>query len=84
MLARFRAGEQKEFADLRRSLMKLCDLRHLMKQVAWLEDFARRNGVSREIVLERWRSRGREDVTTEEGRRRWRQIWESYCCIDNL
>ena len=68
MLERNVTGEPEEFARLRGSIVKVCDIAHFNRNMAILKEDARKRGISFLAALYVWEKNGCIDCTIENGR----------------
>ena len=68
MLERHVTGEPEEFARLRGSIVKVCDIEHFNRVMTILRDDAKKRGVSFQAALYVWEKNGCIDCTIENGR----------------
>lgn len=76
MLERNVNGEPEEFARLRGSIVKVCDIEHFNRNMAILKEDARKNGINFETALYVWERSRCADLTTKSG-------WREYCRVYN-
>ena len=67
MLERHVTGEPEEFARLRGSIVKVCDIEHFNKVMATLKEDARKRGISFLAALYVWEVAHTPDLATESG-----------------
>ena len=67
MLERHVKGEPEEFARLRGSIVKVCDLEHFNKVMTALKEDAKRRGISFQAALYVWEVAHTPDLTTKSG-----------------
>ena len=67
MLDRHVTGEPEEFARLRGSIVKVCDIAHFNKVMSILKDDAKKRGVSFHTSLYVWEVAHTPDLTKESG-----------------
>lgn len=75
MLERHVTGEPEEFARLRGSIVKVCDIEHFNKVMTALKDDARKRGVSFQASLYVWEVAHTPDLTTEAGRSEYNRVY---------
>ena len=67
MLERHVTGEPEEFARLRGSIVKVCDIEHFNKVMTILREDARKRGISFQASLYVWEVAHTPDLTAESG-----------------
>ena len=67
MLERNVTGEPEEFARLRGSIVKVCDIAHFNKVMTALKEDAKKRGISFLAALYVWEVAHTPDLTTESG-----------------
>ena len=67
MLERHVTGEPEEFARLRGSIVKVCDIEHFNKVMTALKEDAEKRGISFPAALYVWEISRTPDLTTESG-----------------
>ena len=67
MLERHVTGEPEEFARLRGSIVKVCDIEHFNRVMSVLKDDAKRRGISFHAALYAWELAHTPDLTAESG-----------------
>lgn len=75
MLERHVDGEPEEFARLRGSIVKVCDIEHFNRVMTILRDDARRRGVSFQAALYVWEVAHTPDLATESGRSEYSRVY---------
>ena len=67
MLERHVKGEPEEFARLRGSIVKVCDIEYFNKVMTALKEDAKRRGISFQAALYVWEVAHTPDLTTKSG-----------------
>ena len=67
MLERNVTGEPEEFARLRGSIVKVCDIEHFNRVMSVLREDAKKRGISFLAALYAWEVAHTPDLTTESG-----------------
>ena len=67
MLERHVNGEPEEFARLRGSIVKVCDIEHFNKVMTILREDAKKRGISLQAALYVWEVAHTPDLTAESG-----------------
>ena len=75
MLERHVTGEPEEFARLRGSIVKVCDIEHFNKVMSILRDDARKRGISFQAALYVWEVSHAPDLTTESGMAEYSRVY---------
>lgn len=75
MLERHVNGEQEEFARLRGSIVKVCDIEHFNKVMSVLKEDAKKRGVSFQAALYVWEVAHTPDLTTESGMAEYSRVY---------
>ena len=75
MLERHVTGEPEEFARLRGSIVKVCDIEHFNKVMSILRDDARKRGVSFQAALYVWEVAHTPDLTTKSGMEEYNRVY---------
>ena len=75
MLNRHVKGEPEEFARLRGSIVKVCDIEHFNKVMTTLKEEARKRGVSFQSALYMWEVAHTPDLTTESGMAEYSRVY---------
>ena len=75
MLERHVTGEQEEFARLRGSIVKVCDIEHFNKVMTVLKEDARKRGISFPAALYVWELSHTPDLTTESGMAEYSRVY---------
>lgn len=75
MLERHVTGEPEEFARLRGSIVKVCDIEHFNKVMAILKEDARKRGIGFHAALYVWEVAHTPDLTTQSGREEYTRVY---------
>ena len=75
MLERHVTGEPEEFARLRGSIVKVCDIEHFNKVMSILRDDARKRGVSFQAALYVWEVAHTPDLNTKSGMEEYNRVY---------
>ena len=75
MLERNVTGESEEFARLRGSIVKVCDIEHFNKVMTILKEDARKRGISFPAALYMWEVAHTPDLTTESGMAEYSRVY---------
>ena len=75
MLERHVTGEPEEFARLRGSIVKVCDIEHFNRVMAILRDDARKRGISFHAALYVWEVAHTPDLTAESGMSEYNRVY---------
>ena len=75
MLERHVTGEPEEFARLRGSIVKVCDIEHFNKVMSILKDDARKRGISFQASLYVWEVAHTPDLTAESGMSEYNRVY---------
>lgn len=75
MLERHVNGEQEEFARLRGSIVKVCDIEHFNRVMSVLKEDAEKRGVSFHAALYVWEVSHTPDLTTESGMSEYSRVY---------
>ena len=75
MLERNVTGEPEEFARLRGSIVKVCDIEHFNKVMTILKEDARKRGISFPAALYMWEVAHTPDLTTESGMAEYSRVY---------
>lgn len=67
MLERHVNGEPEEFARLRGSIVKVCDIEHFNRVMTILRDDAKKRGISFQAALYAWEVAHTPDLATQSG-----------------
>ena len=74
MLERHVTGEPEEFARLRGSIVKVCDIEHFNKVMSVLKDDAKKRGISFPAALYVWEVAHTPDLATESGMSEYNRV----------
>ena len=75
MLERNVTGEPEEFARLRGSIVKVCDIEHFNKVMSVLKEDARKRGISFPAALYVWEVAHTPDLATESGMAEYSRVY---------
>ena len=75
MLERNVTGEPAEFARLRGSIVKVCDIEHFNRVMTILRDDAKKRGISFHAALYVWEIALTPDLTTESGMAEYSRVY---------
>ena len=75
MLKRNVTGEPEEFARLRGSIVKVCDIAHFNRVMTILKEDARKRGVSFQAALYVWEVARTPDLATESGMAEYNRVY---------
>ena len=75
MLERHVTGEPEEFARLRGSIVKVCDIEHFNRVMAILKDDAKKRGISFHAALYVWEVAHTPDLATESGMSEYNRVY---------
>ena len=75
MLERHVNGEQEEFARLRGSIVKVCDIEHFNRVMTLLKEDAKKRGISFQAALYVWEVAHTPDLTTESGMAEYSRVY---------
>lgn len=75
MLKRHADGEPEEFARLRGSIVRVCDIEHFNKVMSVLREDARRRGISFHAALYVWEVAHTPDLTAESGMSEYSRVY---------
>lgn len=75
MLERHVTGEQEEFARLRGSIVKVCDIEHFNRVMTLLREDARKRGVSFPAALYVWEVAHTPDLTAKSGMDEYSRVY---------
>ena len=75
MLERHVTGEPEEFARLRGSIVKVCDIEHFNRNMSILREDARRRGISFQASLYVWEVAHTPDLTAESGMAEYNRVY---------
>lgn len=75
MLKRHVNGEPEEFARLRGSIVRVCDIEHFNKVMSVLREDARRRGISFHAALYVWEVAHTPDLTAESGMSEYSRVY---------
>ena len=75
MLKRNVTGEPEEFARLRGSIVKVCDIEHFNRNMAVLKEDARKRGISFHAALYVWEVSRTPDLATESGMAEYSRVY---------
>ena len=75
MLERHVSGEPEEFARLRGSIVKVCDIEHFNRNMSILREDARRRGISFQASLYVWEVAHTPDLTAESGMAEYNRVY---------
>ena len=75
MLERHVNGEPEEFARLRGSIVKVCDIEHFNRVMTILRDDAKKRGISFQAALYVWEMAHTPDLATESGRSEYNRVY---------
>lgn len=75
MLKRHVDGESEEFARLRGSIVRVCDIEHFNKVMSVLREDARRRGISFHAALYVWEVAHTPDLTAESGMSEYSRVY---------
>ena len=75
MLKRNVTGEPEEFARLRGSIVKVCDIEHFNRNMAVLKEDARKRGISFHTALYVWEVARTPDLATESGMAEYNRVY---------
>ena len=76
MLNRHVTGEPEEFARLRGSIVKVCDIAHFNRNMAILKEDARKRGISFQAALYVWEVARTPDLTAESGMEEYNRVYK--------
>ena len=76
MLNRNVTGEPEEFARLRGSIVKVCDIEHFNRNMSILKENARKNGDNWLTALYVWEVAHTPDLTTESGMAEYNRMYK--------
>ena len=75
MLDRHVTGEPEEFARLRGSIVKVCDIAHFNRNMAILKEDAKKRGISFQASLYVWEVAHTPDLTAESGMEEYSRVY---------
>ena len=75
MLERHVNGEPEEFARLRGSIVKVCDIEHFNRVMSVLRDDAKKRGISFPAALYVWEVAHTPDLATESGMSEYNRVY---------
>ena len=75
MLERHVSGEPEEFARLRGSIVKVCDIEHFNRVMTILREDARKRGISFQAALYVWEVAHTPDLATESGMSEYNRVY---------
>ena len=75
MLERHVNGEQEEFARLRGSIVKVCDIEHFNRVMTILREDAKKRGISFHAALYVWEVAHTPDLTAESGMSEYNRVY---------
>ena len=75
MLERHVTGEPEEFARLRGSIVKACDIEHFNRVMTILRDDAKKRGISFHAALYVWEVAHTPDLATESGMSEYNRVY---------
>lgn len=75
MLERNVTGEPEEFARLRGSIVKVCDIEHYNRNMSILKEDAKKRGISFPASLYVWEVAHTPDLTTESGMSEYSRVY---------
>lgn len=75
MLERHVDGEPREFARLRGSIVKVCDIEHFNRVMSILKEDARERGISFHAALYVWEIAHTPDLATESGMSEYSRVY---------
>ncbi len=75
MLERHVTGEPEEFARLRGSIVKVCDIEHFNKVMSVLREDAKKRGVSFHAALYVWEVAHTPDLTAKSGMDEYSRVY---------
>lgn len=75
MLERHVIGEPEEFARLRGSIVKVCDIEHFNRNMAILKEDAKKRGISFPAALYVWEVARTPDLTAESGMAEYSRVY---------
>lgn len=75
MLERHVTGEPEEFARLRGSIVKVCDIEHFNRVMSVLKDDAKKRGISFPAALYVWEVAHTPDLATESGMSEYNRVY---------
>ena len=75
MLERHVNGEPEEFARLRGSIVKVCDIEYFNKVMTILRDDAKKRGVSFQAALYVWEMAHTPDLATKSGMSEYNRVY---------
>ena len=75
MLERHVTGEPEEFARLRGSIVKVCDIEHFNKVMSVLKDDAKKRGISFHAALYVWEVAHTPDLAAESGMSEYNRVY---------
>lgn len=75
MLERHVNGEPEEFARLRGSIVKVCDIEHFNRVMSVLKDDAKKRGISFLAALYVWEVAHTPDLTAESGMSEYNRVY---------
>ena len=75
MLERHVNGEQEEFARLRGSIVKVCDIEHFNRVMTLLKEDAKKRGISFQAALYVWEVSRTPDLATKSGMEEYNRVY---------
>ena len=75
MLERHVTGEPEEFARLRGSIVKVCDIEHFNRVMTILREDAKKRGISFPAALYVWEVAHTPDLTAESGMSEYNRVY---------
>ncbi len=75
MLERHVDGEQEEFARLRGSIVKVCDIEYFNRVMSILRDDARKRGISFQAALYVWEMAHTPDLSAKSGMAEYNRVY---------
>lgn len=75
MLERYVTGEPEEFARLRGSIVKVCDIEHFNEVMSVLLASSRKRGISFQAALYVWEVAHTPDLTAESGMAEYNRVY---------
>lgn len=75
MLNRHENGESEEYARLRGSIVKACDIAHFNKVMAILKEEAKKSGINIQTALYIWEKSRCADLTTSSGMSEFNRVY---------
>lgn len=82
MLERHVTGEPEEFARLRGSIVRVCDIEHFNRVMTVLREDARKRGVGFHTALYVWEVAHTPDLATESGMAEYNRVYNRVMGVD--